>query len=413
MRDRRDGRRGPASCSALSSTAVSPASAFPRSTGARGSPAPTRRPSPRSRRPTRCPSPCNIPTFSILAPTLLDFGTEEQKRRPHPGRSSGARSCGCSSSPSPRGGSDLAGLVTRATRDGDVFILNGSKIWSSGAFRCDYAMCLARTDWHAPKHRGPDHVHRQDPPARHRGPADQNGRTGPTSSARSSSTTCAIPVEDVLGEVNDGWTVASRLLFHEREAVGGGSPYLSGTSGGQGDHGAGAERPDRAGAGSTGRASDPRVRQLVAEARVNDVVGSPAHRPGDPGPSTGHLPGPAGSLAPAVRGDQHRTPCDIAPRDRRRPAAAVWEEGDPLGVKGIEFLIARVAAWAAAATRCSATSSASGCSACPASSPPTGTVPSTRCGTTHHPRDPGNRRGARGLQVRGRSRSAVCVNHVS
>ena len=54
----------------------------------------------------------------------------------------------------PSGGSDLAGLVTRATRDGDVFILNGSKIWSSGAFRSDYALCLARTDWHVPKHRG-------------------------------------------------------------------------------------------------------------------------------------------------------------------------------------------------------------------------------------------------------------------
>ena len=54
----------------------------------------------------------------------------------------------------PSGGSDLAGLVTRATRDGDVFVLNGSKIWSSGAFRSDYSLCLARTDWSVPKHRG-------------------------------------------------------------------------------------------------------------------------------------------------------------------------------------------------------------------------------------------------------------------
>src|SRR5260370_28421006 len=54
----------------------------------------------------------------------------------------------------PSGGSDLAGVTTRATRDGEVFILSGSKIWSSGAYAADYALCLARTDWEAPKHRG-------------------------------------------------------------------------------------------------------------------------------------------------------------------------------------------------------------------------------------------------------------------
>ena len=54
----------------------------------------------------------------------------------------------------PSGGSDLAGCLTRADRDGDVFIMNGSKIWSSGAAESDYAMCLARTNWDVPKHRG-------------------------------------------------------------------------------------------------------------------------------------------------------------------------------------------------------------------------------------------------------------------
>ena len=62
--------------------------------------------------------------------------------------------------------------------------------------------------------------------------------------------------ENVLGEINDGWTVASRLLFHERDAVGGGSPYLSGISGGRGDHGEG--RSDLIElARATGRAADP------------------------------------------------------------------------------------------------------------------------------------------------------------
>ena len=95
----------------------------------------------------------NVPTLSILAPTLLDFGTEEQKRRHIPAILSGDE-LWVQFLSEPTGGSDLAGLVTRATRDGDVFILNGSKIWSSGAFRADYALCLARTNWHVPKHRG-------------------------------------------------------------------------------------------------------------------------------------------------------------------------------------------------------------------------------------------------------------------
>ena len=95
----------------------------------------------------------NVPTFAILAATLLDFGTEAQKRAHIPKILSGEEMWVQFLS-EPSGGSDLAGLVTRATPDGDVFILNGSKIWSSGAFRSDYALCLARTDWHVPKHRG-------------------------------------------------------------------------------------------------------------------------------------------------------------------------------------------------------------------------------------------------------------------
>ena len=54
----------------------------------------------------------------------------------------------------PTGGSDLAGCVTRADRDGDEWVLNGSKIWSTAAMSATHAMCLARTDWDVPKHRG-------------------------------------------------------------------------------------------------------------------------------------------------------------------------------------------------------------------------------------------------------------------
>ena len=84
---------------------------------------------------------------------MLDFGTEEQKARYLPAMLDG-RELWVQFLSEPSGGSDLAGLLTRAERDGEVFRLNGSKIWSTGAHFCDYAMVLARTNMDVPKHAG-------------------------------------------------------------------------------------------------------------------------------------------------------------------------------------------------------------------------------------------------------------------
>jgi alkylation response protein AidB-like acyl-CoA dehydrogenase len=276
----------------------------------------------------------NIPTFSILAPTLLDFGTEEQKQAHVPKMISGEEMWVQFLS-EPSGGSDLASLVTRATRDGDVFILNGSKIWSSGAFRCDYAMCLARTDWHAPKHRGLTmfmiKIHQPGIDVQ-----QIKMSNGSNEFCQEFFDDVAIPIEDVIGEINDGWTVASRLLFHERDAVGGGSPYLSGSSGGRGDHGAG--RSDLIElARASGRASDPRVIQLVAEARANDLVGAQLIGRITHALNSGALPGPGGSLHRLYAATNSERHADIA-LEIAGAGAAVWEDGDLAGLKGVEFL---------------------------------------------------------------------------
>jgi alkylation response protein AidB-like acyl-CoA dehydrogenase len=284
--------------------------------------------------PYEMPVVLNIPTFSILAPTLLDFGTEEQKRAHLPKMISGEEMWVQFLS-EPSGGSDLASLVTRATRDGDVFILNGSKIWSSGAFRCDYAMCLARTDWHAPKHRGLTmfivKIHQP-------GIEVQQIKmsNGSNEFCQEFFDDVAIPVDNVIGEINDGWTVASRLLFHERDAVGGGSPYLSGSSGGRGDHGAG--RSDLIDlARASGRASDPRVLQLVAEARANDLVGAQLIGRITRAITSGALPGPGGSLHRLYAATNSERHADIA-LEIAGTSAAVWEDGDLAGLKGVEYL---------------------------------------------------------------------------
>jgi alkylation response protein AidB-like acyl-CoA dehydrogenase len=208
----------------------------------------------------------NLPTFGVCAPTILDAGTEEQKRRHLPAVLRGEEILVQFLS-EPKGGSDLAGLTTRAERDGDVWVLNGSKIWSSSAFAGDYALCLARTDWDAPKHRGltmflmPVHA---------KGVTIQRIRqtNGSDEFCQEFFDDVLLPADCVLGEVNGGWAVASQQLFHERNAMGGGSPYFSGA------------RPRIGGeamdlvelAHRTGQLGDPRVREDLGEAWAMRLV---------------------------------------------------------------------------------------------------------------------------------------------
>lgn len=208
----------------------------------------------------------NVPTFSICGPVLLELGTEEQKLEHLPKVLSGEEILVQFLS-EPRGGSDLAGLTTRAVRDGDVFIVSGAKIWSSGAYAADYATCLVRTDWEAPKHRGLTmllmKVHQPGVTIRRIRQLDGNDEF-----CEEFLDDVEVPVANVIGEVNGGWAVASRQLFHERNAVGGGSPYVSG--------GARATSSRRAAPVSaltelvrrTGQASDSRARELVAESHL-------------------------------------------------------------------------------------------------------------------------------------------------
>jgi len=284
--------------------------------------------------PYQMPTVFNVPTFSILAPTLLDFATEEQKVRHIPAMLRGDE-LWVQFLSEPSGGSDLAGLVTRATRDGDVFILNGSKIWSSGAFRSDYSLCLARTDWQVPKHRGLTmfimKIHQP-------GVEIQQIKmvNGTAEFCQEFFDDVPIPVADVIGEVNDGWTVASRLLYHERNAVGGGSPFVSGLPNAGGSHGG--QRTDLLDlARATGQADDPRVRQLVAEARINDRVQGQLVDRVATGIRTGAFPGPAGSLPrlfAATNGERH---FDIG-LEIAGSRAGAWLEGDP-DSWGVDYLI--------------------------------------------------------------------------
>jgi len=234
----------------------------------------------------------NTPTFSICGATVLDMASEEQKLQHLPAVIRGDEIMVQFLS-EPRGGSDLAGVTTRATRDGDVFILSGSKIWSSGAYAADWALCLTRTDWEAPKHRGMTmfllKVHQ--PGIEIKRIKQVNGNN---EFCQEFFDDVVVPASCVVGEVNGGWAVASRQLFHERNAVGGGSPYVSGTV-----------AAPRRGPGTqglidavraTGQSQDVYVRELVAEAHTIGRIQQQLISRVTDGMRTQQLPPPAAAI---------------------------------------------------------------------------------------------------------------------
>ncbi len=168
----------------------------------------------------------NVPTFTICCASLLDTGSEEQKRQHIPAALRGEEVLVQLLS-EPSGGSDLAGLLTRADRDGDSWVINGAKTWSTSAFAADYGLLLARTDPTVPKHDG---LTMFLVPIRAPGVTLRRIQQvdGSTEFCEEFFDGLRLGNDAVVGEVNKGWEVASRLLYHERRAVGHGSEFASG-----------------------------------------------------------------------------------------------------------------------------------------------------------------------------------------
>lgn len=154
--------------------------------------------------------------LAMIGPTLLEFGTEEQKQRHLPKIVSGEVRW-CQGYSEPGSGSDLASLQTKAVMDGDHFVINGQKIWTSGAQHANWMFALVRTDPDAAKHDGISFVLLE---------MDQPGVTvKPIQLISGSSPFCetffdnaVAHREDLVGELNKGWTVGKRLLQYERSA---------------------------------------------------------------------------------------------------------------------------------------------------------------------------------------------------
>ena len=275
--------------------------------------------------PYEMPVHLNVPNFSILAATLVDHGTHEQKARYLPAVLKGEEQWVQFLS-EPTGGSDLAGCVTRADRDGDEWILSGSKIWSTAAMSATHAMCLARTDWDAPKHRGLSmfimEIHQ---PGVQVEPIKQVN--GSLEFCQEFFDDVRLPADSVVGDVNDGWTVAQTLLAHERNAVGGGSPYVSGRNHlAEGADGA-RDTTLIALVRALGTDGEPVARQLVAEAHALDVVQRGLVRRVSVGMANGALPTQAAAITKLFTATTSERKAEIG-LTLAGADAAVWPVGD-------------------------------------------------------------------------------------
>jgi alkylation response protein AidB-like acyl-CoA dehydrogenase len=154
--------------------------------------------------------------LGIIAPSLLDYGTEEQQQRwllPTL-RAEIAWSLGMSE---PGAGSDLASLKTRAVLDGDHFVVNGQKVWTSGAHHSDWNMCFVRTDPDASKHKGISVliIDMKTPGVEPR-PFPELSDPDYTDFNEVFFTDVIVPKENLLGDLNNGWALAGGSLAHER-----------------------------------------------------------------------------------------------------------------------------------------------------------------------------------------------------
>jgi alkylation response protein AidB-like acyl-CoA dehydrogenase len=158
--------------------------------------------------------------LGMAAPTILRHGTDAQRHRYLRDLWTGAE-VWCQLFSEPGAGSDLAGLGTRAVRDGDDWIVNGQKVWTSMAHEADRAILIARTDPDVPKHQGMTYftldMHAPGVDVR---PLRQI--TGEAEFNEVFLTDVVIPDSDRLGAVGDGWAVAQTTLMNERVSIGGG-----------------------------------------------------------------------------------------------------------------------------------------------------------------------------------------------
>jgi len=284
------------------------------------------------------PSRFAVPTFSPCAAVLLEFGTPAQKARHIPAILKGDEFWVQMLS-EPGGGSDVAGASTGAVRDGQDWILNGSKVWTSRAWWADWGLCLARTNWNVPKHQGLTvfllplrapgvDIHRIE------------RLSGETEACQEFLTDVRIPDSYRVGEIDAGWAIGTRWMYHER--VGSNSPYVTRPIGLTSNA---TEGPSIVAiARKAGRLDDPAAQELIGEYRALDIVMHGLQRRLAAAAASGKGNMDNSSIDRLARGIASVRQSTIA-FNLAGSAAAAWteEEDEGSGPAGMQFLMRQVA----------------------------------------------------------------------
>lgn len=196
-------------------------------------------------------------SINILGATLVAYGTHEQKRA-HVANILAGKELWLQFLSEPSGGSDLAGLLTSATRDGDAYLVNGQKTWSSSAHLSDYGLCPVRTQWDVPKHQGISMLI-----VDLKSPDIEVRRIDGADFCEEFFTDLVVPASNLVGEENKGWRVARGLLEIEHAWVGRGGSSVSSEEG---------EATLVSLARSKGLARDQGVRRRLADLHVASVA---------------------------------------------------------------------------------------------------------------------------------------------
>ncbi len=259
-------------------------------------------------------------SHGMCLPVLNDFGTPEQRTR-HQAAIIRCDEIWCQMFSEPGAGSDVASLATRAVRDGDEWVLNGQKVWTSGAQYCDYGLCVARTDPDQPKHRGLSMfiVDLSLPGVDIRPLRQINGSSHFNEIYL---TDVRVGHDCLVGGEGDGWHVAVTMLMYERVAIGaGGSGAMSGRAGFRSliEH-----------ARAQGRSADPVVRDALADIyireRIQTFIGMRIRQAAE----AGKAPGPEGSIAKLNAALLGRRVSDVA-IELAGPAGQAWDRADEDG----------------------------------------------------------------------------------